>query len=454
MELDADPFGLRRVFWTQTHGALQASSDLGALVSTSPPRLDPLALHGYLCFSHVPAPRTIYADISVLPAGARLTETAAPAALWHEQEGAHGAKEDAVADLRARLRESVSRRLEASGTRDVGVFLSGGLDSSLMAALLTEAGARTQLFTLDFGTPHDGELPCAQAVAAWLNRPLHIVPARARHVAAALEATAACLDQPFGDGVTVPLFLLGAAAAQRVSVVFNGEGGDQLFGGWANKPMLAADVYGDDGLSSYLATFHRFYGLTDALYTSRARAATRDADPVAWLRPALDTERCPTLLHRLRAANLTLKGAQNIAPRAVLLAQAHGLRVEMPFFDKALADWTFTLPASFLQRGACEKYLLKRVADAYLPPEIVWQEKRGMGVPTTEWCLGPLRRLVGHWLSPRRLRQEGWFEPSYVQTLRRGQDSPAEFRTRRLGEKLWTLLLWEVWRETHGNPMP
>jgi asparagine synthase (glutamine-hydrolysing) len=100
--------------------------------------------------------------------------------------------------------------------------------------------------------------------------------------------------------------------------------------------------------------------------------------------------------------------------------------------------------------GACEKYLLKHAAESYLPPVIVWREKRGMGVPVTEWLRGPLRREAGRRLSARRLARDGLFRPEAVRTLLRGEDHPGEVRRRRLGERLWTLLMAQIWTEASG----
>ncbi|HEX6370492.1 MAG TPA: asparagine synthase C-terminal domain-containing protein [Longimicrobium sp.] len=412
----------------------------------APRGVDSAALHGYLCFSHPPGERTLFAGIGRIPAPAPWRELPAPAD-----------EDSAVRTLRALLGASVERMLGAE--RDVGVYLSGGLDSSLVAALLARAGARVHLFSLDFGPPWDAELEHAQAVAAHLGRPLHRVRARPRDVSRALEPTAATLHQPFGDPVTVPLFLLGQAARDHVSTVFNGEGGDQLFGGWATKPMLAAEAYGGAGYSreaAYLATYHRFHGAEDQLLTPAARAAIGTTDAGAWLRPALDAPGLPTLLHRLRAANIRLKGAQNIAPRMTQLAAAHGLQARAPFFDQALAEWTFTLPADFFLRGASEKHLLKRAAEGLLPPALIDRPKRGMGVPATEWLRGwtsPLRWEAARRLSPRRLRRDGWFRPEYVAALRRGDDDPGETRRRRGGEKLWALLMLHLWIDAQDPPL-
>jgi asparagine synthase (glutamine-hydrolysing) len=185
------------------------------------------------------------------------------------------------------------------------------------------------------------------------------------------------------------------------------------------------------------------------------RRATAGGDAAEWVRPALNRIAYPSLLHRLRAANLMLKGAQNIVPRMNALAACHGLRLHAPLLDTDLAAWTFTLPPDHLLAGACEKYLLKRVAETYLPPQTVWREKRGMGAPTATWCLGRglMRWAVGGYLAPGRLREEGRFAPEYVRRLLKGDDPTPEgaFRSkRRAGEKIWLLLMWQVWRRAHG----
>jgi asparagine synthase (glutamine-hydrolysing) len=443
-----DPFGVQPVYSLTLSERTHTAADPRALrrLAGAPRDVDPAALHGYLCFSHPPDPRTLFAGVERMPEPAPWRERPAPA------------DEDcAVRTLRGLLAASIERMLGAE--RDVGVYLSGGLDSSLVAALLVRAGARVHLFSLDFGPSWDAELEHAQAAAAHLGRPLHRVRARPRDVSRALQPTAAALHQPFGDPVTVPLYLLGQAARDSVRTVFNGEGGDQLFGGWATKPMLAAEAYGGAGYSreaAYLATYHRFHGAEAQLLTPAALEAIGSMDAGAWLRPALDADGLPTLLHRLRAANIRLKGAQNIAPRMTQLAAAHGLQARAPFMDRALAEWTFTLPADFFLRGASEKHLLKRAAEGLLPPALIDRPKRGMGVPATEWLRGwlsPLRWEAARRLSPRRLRREGWFQPEYVAALRRGDDDPGETRRRRAGEKLWALLMLHLWMDAQDPPL-
>jgi asparagine synthase (glutamine-hydrolysing) len=264
-----------------------------------------------------------------------------------------------------------------------------------------------------------------------------------------LPATARALDLPFGDGVTVPLYLLNQAAAQEVACVFNGEGGDQLFAGWTNKPLIAAGVYESPAAftAAYLRTFHRLHGYAEATFASHTPF---DATP--YLAEALRALPQQTLLARLRRANLMLKGAQNIQPRATNLALAHGLKLRTPFCHKPLADWTFGVSDELFLQGVCEKYLLKRAVSDWLPSDVVWREKRGMGVPLTAWCLGTLWRTLGRWLDPKKLAAEGVFQPDLALRVAAGQFS-AHIQGRRIGEILWLLLMWQLWQAEFAAPV-
>ncbi len=446
LAVEADAFGQHPLYTgCSADGIVLVASDPRLLRAVTPARVNAAALKGYLCLSYVPEPMTLWEGIRSVP-------PARPH--WTSSETV--AEDKALDSMEALLRAAVERRVT---TEEVGVYLSGGLDSSLIAALLVEAGVRPRLYTLDFGPPYNEEVAMAKSVAAHLALPITVVPARPAQVLRAVTPAARAMGQPFGDSVTVPLYLLGQTARDDVAEVWNGEGGDQLFGGWANKPMIAALTHSGETsepaeLQEYRETFHRFWGLTDHLLTPALRTATAAVDPFVWIQPALNRAEHPLLLHRLRAANLRLKGAQNIAPRMTALAECHGLRVRAPFFDLALTEASFRLSPEKLLAGSCEKFLLKRFAERYLPRQIIWREKRGMGVPSTEWCLGQSRLgwAVRHRLSARRLRARGWFDPEFIRGLLRGEDPTAEgsFRRRRVGEKLWQLYMLEIWSDVHN----
>jgi len=423
------------------------------------------AAYGYACFSYVPTPLTPIADIANLPAGTQQAWTRCsthPSSLiahplqstqtWHEAREQLQDESLAIAQLQTLLQNAIQAQTADLQNEPVGVFLSGGLDSSIVAALLVQAGFKVRAYTLDFGEVSVPELPYAAQVAEYLNIPLVAVEATPRKIRSALVPTAQALDLPFGDGVTVPLYLLAQAASQDVGIVFNGEGGDQLFAGWTNKPLIAAGVYQAEQpqtepfIHQYLRTFHRLWGYEAQVLQPEVWAQVQTLNPETWLQSALDTDACPSLLHQLRRATLMLKGAQNIHPRATAIGRAHRLNVRSPFCFLPLAHWAFQLSSELHLQGSCEKYILKRAVADWLPPEIVWRTKRGMGVPLTTWCLGELWHDLGNWLNPAQLQQGGIWHPHIANRIVTGQ--LGTIQGRRLGECLWLLLMWQVWQQT------
>ncbi len=468
LRLTRDPFGRLPLYWARVADAIWFASEARLLLPLlSPPEVSLAALYGYLCFSYMPTPLTPVENLQAVPAGKRLgwqllyahnqpspaMPTLTSVHEWQEAEEQVRSEPMAIAALQALLDEAIADQLGDAAREPVGVLLSGGLDSSLVAACLVRAGVRVRAYALDFGGYGLSELPFAEQVAGHLRIPLTKVSASPRRIQQAIAATARALDVPYGDGVTVPLYLLGEAASQECAVIFNGEGGDQLFAGWTNKPLIAAGVYqqhasaDSDFVRHYLRTFHRLHGYEAQVFRPEVCRQIATLDITEWLAEALQGEKTPSLLHRLRRANLLLKGASNIQPRASRLAHAHRLKVRTPFCYKPLAKWTFTLAPELLLHGACEKYLLKRAVESLLPAEIVWREKRGMGVPLTEWALGALWREVGAWLQPNVLMAENRFQPDLALRIALGRLS-GQARGRRIGELLWLLLMWQVWRKT------
>ena len=472
--LGREPFGRVPLYWTKQKQIIWFASRLQLLLPiASQPEVNIPALYGYSCFSYVPTPLTPVSGIFAVPAGVELLwEAKKPGFLekpgfwvgdekpgfwtqyqWREAPVLIKEEAEAIAQLQTLLKQAVDRQIaDLSSSRSVGVFLSGGLDSATVAALLVQRGIKVRAYSLDFGIEELSELPYAEKVAAHLSIPLVKVPATPKQIKKAITATAAALDLPFGDGVTIPLYLLCQRASQEVGIIFNGEGGDQLFAGWTNKPLIAAGVYnalhpggGEDFTQQYLRTFHRLYGYETRVWQGDVYQQIKDINPQVWLDSALDANYCNSLLHRLRRASLMLKGAQNIHPRATNLAFAWNLMVRSPFCDLPLAEWTFQLSGELCLQGACEKYLLKQAVESWLPAEIVWREKRGMGVPLTLWCLKELWPEVGKWLNPGSVRSGGRFVPDIAMKVIRGQLG-GQMRGRRIGETLWLLMMWQVWR--------
>ena len=451
-----DPFGVRSLYYLQHAGCLIFASELKQLlaISTVPVAIDAAALHKYLTFSFVPGDAVPIMGVRrVLPgqvvrwhAGQQSTVP------WFSlRDHAHSEPTDQQSAAQSIWKlgsTAVRQRLDPDQPR-VAVYLSGGIDSAAVALWLQRAGAQVTALSLDFGDAgHEREQ--AQAVATHLGIALQMVPVDGKALGAALPHTVHSLDLPFGDAVTVPQVLLGQAAqALGITQVWNGEFGDQLLGGWTQKPMLAAALYAEDDAEpeeQYLRAYHRFYGVEEQLYTPDfAQQVGGAGQRRAHLRPYLGDPGIADYLTRVRLADIALKGCQNIVPRAERIAAGLGLDVQMPLLDRQLAQYCLRLPPELKLNGACEKYALKLALQNKLPPEIVWRRKFGMGAPATDWLLGPLKEVVDEVLGEASLKKRGLFRPQFVTTLRQGRDHALETRRRRVGEKLWALLMLELW---------
>jgi asparagine synthase (glutamine-hydrolysing) len=457
--LGREAFGRVSLFWTQQKGVIWFASQLQLLLEViEKPEISISGLYGYSCFSYVPNPLTAVNEVFSVPAGTEIiwedidNPQFRSIYQWCESKSQIQDENTAVSQLQILLKNAIQTQIADLKDEPVGVFLSGGLDSSIVAALLVEAGVKVRAYTLDFGNVGIPEYPYAEQVAQFLNIPLVKVDASPGKIKKALVPTVKALDLPFGDGVTVPLYLLNQVASGETQVIFNGEGGDQLFAGWTNKPLIAAGIYQSEHpnqeesfIQQYLRTFHRLWGYESRIYQPEIYAHIQGLNAQDWLLDALDSSFCPSLLHRLRRASLMLKGAQNIHPRATALSFAHGLVVRSPFCDLLLAEWTFQLSGELCLHGACEKYILKRAVENLLPSEIVWRQKRGMGVPLTSWCLNDYWHDIGNWLNPGILNADNCFIPDLAAQIVTGELGGA-IQGRRIGESLWLLIMWQLWR--------
>ncbi|MEO7330673.1 MAG: asparagine synthase-related protein [Minicystis sp.] len=457
--LGRDPFGVRSLYYVQHAGTFYFATELKQLLTIPglPIALDPAAIHKYLTFSFVPGEAVPILGVRRLLPGHLLrfnegkVTTEPYFRLIERIDPALAEPREAVRLVRRLAKEATAHRLH--GEREVGLFLSGGLDSSAVAVWLKDAGVSVQAFSLDFGE-QSVENQEADEVAAELGLEQTWVNVDSARIANVLDKVVDRLDLPFGDPVTAPQYLLGEEARkQGLSAVFNGEGGDQLFGGWTAKPMLAAEIYAglydapeESREETYLRSYHRFYGMESELYTPELAAQVGPpGQRRALLRPYLE-EGDEAFLHRVRLADIALKGSQNILPRAERMAGGFGLDLRAPFFDRRLAEASFRLPPAMKLHGACEKYVLKLALAKRLPENIVWRAKSGMGVPITDLLFAkPLSDRLHDLLGDESIKARGLFRPDFVRRLREGYEAPGETRRRRIGERLWALLMLEAW---------
>jgi asparagine synthase (glutamine-hydrolysing) len=492
--LARDPLGVKPLYWARVGDRLLFASELKALLTdpSLPRELDLDGVSRYLALGFVPGERTVFRAVRKLRPGCRMLVT--PAGLRVERYWAWprfapdpalaGASLDALAD-QVGERLAASARAMLLSDRPVGVLLSGGVDSSLLAALLPgEVRRETRTFSIGFeaGGLHD-ERAHARRVAEALGTRHHesVVSVDLEHE---LPRVAALLDEPCADPAALPAHLVARAASEHVTVVLSGTGGDELFGGYRRHrlPGLLANVaWMPPGLARAAARWmgdrdrHRRtaagqrWVLAGKLLEARGRGSfagaylstLEPAAPARWRAAAalaVDPGAVAGALVAEMAAELGAPPADDAAlataadhlwylPDDLLLKEDRttmGASVEgrVPFLDDALVRFAAALPASARTAGG-GKRVLRRLAERLLPPGIADRPKHGFSVPLEDWLRGPLRSLAGDTFADAG---SGLFRR---EVLRRWQDDHQRHVDR--SGALWAALCFELWWREVGS---
>jgi asparagine synthase (glutamine-hydrolysing) len=450
--LARDPVGERTLYYTLTaQGDLAFASRLRDLPHSR--QIDSLGLAYYLCCAYVPGRRSLVQGTHEMLPGELIEYRAGQLSsrrLWQppNESWTERSEEDLRQDLRQALEEAVLRRLPEG---QVGCTLSGGIDSSLIVALLkklTPAPVRT--YSLSFGPEYANELPFSTAVAEHCQTIHRVIELSPPQVVDRLDEVLGWLSKPNGDPLTIPNALLFEEASREVSVVFNGEGGDPSFGGPKNLPMLLSELYAEgqpfEREASYLRSHLKCYDdlremLHPDLWDSLADfQLERDLSPHL-RRPG------QSLIQKLMQLNLSFKGAHHILPKVDAISYPFGVWPRSPLFDRDVVEIAFRIPAQLKLKGSVEKYLLKEAVRDLLPDSVVDRPKSGMMVPVEAWFSGPLlaeakaRLLDG-------LAGRGLFRRDYLERLLEGK--LGGLRPRR-GVKIWLLITLECWLRSHWD---
>lgn len=408
--------------------------------------VDLVAVRDYLSAAFVPGERTMWRGVRELRPGTALSLPEGRAHVFWEPrervEDPDAPLEEHAARLRVLLDDAVRVRLPATGP--VGVYLSGGVDSSLVTAIAArEHAGPVHTFALHFGPPYPNELRWSGRVAAHCGTVHHVLEFPAGIIEAHLAESLAALDDPIGDPLTTPNLLLGRAAAAEVGTILNGEGGDPSFGGPKNTPMLLNALYGEepDPVAAYLRSFSKCSDDLPRLLTPEAHAALRDGPPVGhWFAPYLLGERGMTsYLNRLLEINVRFKGADHILTKVSNLTTANRLLGRSPLADRRVIDASFAIPPAHKLAGSVEKAVLKAAVEDLLPREVVHRPKSGMLVPVQGWFQGPLLPLARALLLDPAARTRPFLSRAVVQEW---LDTPGAPRR---GVKIWLLLTLEMW---------
>lgn len=488
--LARDRMGEKPLYYTRTRDLFLFASELTALLHHPEvgAQLDYEALSEYLASEYVAAPRTILRDARKLEPGCALILEAG-ALRHHRYWTLDPARrldieyDEAVTALREKLDRAIASRLVADVP--LGVFLSGGLDSSTVAAVAARHGA-LETFSIGFTEQSFDESSYAGTVAQHIGSRHHVRLFRGEEMQQLVPRLPEVLDEPLGDASILPTALLCAFARDHVTVALGGDGGDELFAGYPmhQAHRLAGAVRGTpEPLRALVSTAARalpvkhtnfalpFRVLTfmkgaalpapfnHALWMSSFAPAEQHAllTSDAWLRAGEGREAFRPMVEAWQhssgaepLARATHLDALTYLPNDILTkvdraSMRVALEVRAPLLARSVVEFAFSLPDSFRMRGLTVKRLLKDAVRPLLPPEIVDRPKKGFGIPVAAWLNGPLRELAQDVLSHESLERSRIFNPVTVQhMLAAHAERKADLR-----KPLWTLLVFELWRRHH-----
>ena len=486
-----DRFGEKPLYWGIFDGTLLFASEPKVLLAHPAvrPGLNLEALRQYLSFDYIPAPLSIYEGINKLPAAHTLTleegrvDVQRYWCLSYQTRTPVPSEAEAAEQLQGLLADSVSMRMVSDVP--LGVLLSGGVDSSTVAAMAVRASSEAvKTFSISFAESSFDESSYARAVAKYLGTDHHEERLSANLAANLVSEIGSWMDEPFSDPSLVPTYLLSRFTRKHVTVALGGDGGDELFAGypmywghrWAEiyervprflrrgliEPIVNRLPVKTKNLSfdyrarrfvlgagyEQVARHHIWFGsFTPAeqttLLTNEVKRAS-DSDIYSQARGLLAECDSDDLVERMQSLDTQLYLAEDILTKVDRASMAVSLEVRAPFLDPRVAEYAASLPSSYKLHGRKTKYILKRAVEDLLPPFVLQRGKKGFGVPVAEWLKGKLRPLARDLLSPERLRRSGLFDPVYVARLQ----SEHERGVANHRKLLWTLLMFELWHES------
>lgn len=464
--------------------------------------IDRNALALLMRHNHVPAPYSIYQGIRKLLPGSLLTVSAtnrdaSTKPFWDLRQVVAngfarpftGSPDHAVDTLDALLRDAVAKQMTADVP--LGAFLSGGVDSSAVAALMQVQSSRPiKTFTIGFRESDYNEAEHAMVVARHLGTDhceLYVTPQQALDV---IPRIPTIYDEPFADASQIPTFLLSEMTRQHVTVSLSGDGGDELFGGY-NRYVLAQRLWSKlsrlpEGVRSTLAHMIKSVGprqwtalfgpvqsflpaaiaqanIGDKLHKGAGVVAAKTPadlyrllvsqwpDPTELVRGATepptvlsDPEKQPQtdhFVHQMMALDLLTYLPDDILTKVDRAAMGVSLETRVPMLDHRVVEFAWSLPLAYKVRDGVGKWPLRQVLYRYVPKELIERPKQGFGVPIDSWLRGPLREWAEALLDESRMRQEGFF---HVEPIRQKWVEHLSGK-RNWHAQLWCVLMFQQW---------
>jgi asparagine synthase (glutamine-hydrolysing) len=493
--LARDRLGKKPLYYSLMNETFVFASELKAIMAhpSFPREVDPISFMKYLFFEFIPCPHTIFKDASKIPAASYLIwdkKGVEVRQYWSPFDPQKYEKNLSEAEAESRMMEllkaSVKRRLISDVP--LGVFLSGGIDSSAVTALAQKhVPGKIKTFSIGFEDPSFDESKYGWLASKYIGTEHYeqiMTPADLLNIVPRLPDI---LDEPMADASILPTYLLSKFTREHVTVALGGDGGDEIFAGY---PTYLAHKFARR-YSRLLGFFHPFVtflgnllpvsddnisfdfkvkkflsgiGYPDGVRNSVWLGSFSFPDLNSVLSPEINTQfdrirlvedislyedRFPlkdqiTLLQYL---DLKLYLQESILVKVDRASMACSLEVRAPLLDHELVEFVMGLPPKLKLNGFISKYILKEAMKNFLPNEVVQRRKKGFGVPIAKWVKGELRGLFEDLLSPHRIKKEGFLNPGYVASLL--QDHLLNRRDNR--KQLWTLLVWELWMDRYRH---
>ena len=501
LTLARDRLGIKPLYYAASPERILFASQLKAFRPAPhwKPTIDEDAVVGYLRHAYIAQPRTIYREAEKLAPGHILTlregSTPSPKCFWDLRgiAAAGQRRNDPVPDPReaadrldALLRDSVKLRMIADVP--LGAFLSGGIDSSTVVALMQAQSTRSvKTFSIGFHESGYDEAQCAKQVAAHLGTDHTEFYVEPRHALDVIPHLADWFDEPFADPSQIPTYLVSELTRKHVTVALSGDGGDELFAGynryvWAERlaravnlvprPLRGASAAALRALAPQ--TWNRLFGFVpaawrpalpgdklhkittlldnpqpDAIYRRLVSQWERPEEVAAAGREPRGPMWDPTiardfhdLVPRMQFLDMITYLPDDILTKVDRATMAVGLEGRVPLLDHRVVAYSWSLPLEFKLRGGRSKWLLRQVLDRYVPRSLIDRPKMGFGVPIDAWLRGPLREWAESLLAPARLASDGFVR---VEPVRRAWREHLE-GSRNWQYPLWTVLMLQAWR--------
>jgi asparagine synthase (glutamine-hydrolysing) len=488
--LARDRFGKKPLLYAEREGRLWFGSELQALLADASieRELNLEALDDYLSFMAVPAPLSIYRDIRKLPPAHFLVRDAAGTRVTRYWSLAYTPKRrlseaDAANEVKRLLTEAVRKRLISEVP--LGAFLSGGVDSSAVVALM--AGLTTvpvKTFSIGFDEAQYNELPHARRIAERYGcdhhefdvrpRALEVLPTLVRHY-----------GEPYADSSAIPSFYLAKLTRQHVTVALNGDGGDEAFAGygwhlagrlaerWQQVPAAVRSVAESAARALTPESADRRSSATRVTRFVAGASRPRPAQYRAWLSvftadlkrelyqnppgPFADRLACVFAategldgVDAMLAADVAWYLPTDLLVKMDIATMANSLEARSPFLDRDLVEFVATLPSTLKLRGRESKYILKRALEGLVPAENMYRKKQGFAVPIAGWFRGELRDYLADHVLSARFAARGLFRPATVQRIfDHHQQGRGDY-----AHHLWVLLMLELWFREYMDPRP